>query len=238
MSNRDSGAPSADVSRLTSRRGSSKTELVYERLRGDIVSGRLTPGVPISERVVAEEYAVSRVPVREALIRLEHDGLVETWPGRGTAVKLFSTETMRSLYLAREALEGMSARLAAERPRPDGFLDLRERLEAAMSRSALDKDALSSIGDDLHAAVIAASRNSVLIEMASTVADRVKICRQLSYGDNVDSSLHAEAAREHLRIAQAIDDGDPDAAEQSMRSHIATWAEVLANQMLGDHLHG
>jgi DNA-binding GntR family transcriptional regulator len=235
VNDRDTRTTSVESSKLTGRRGSSKTDLVYARLKDDIVAGRLDPGVPISERALADEYAVSRVPVREALIRLERDGLVQTWPGRGAAVKVLSAEQMRSVYLAREAIEGMAARLAAERGRGDAFSSIRQRLEEELGREHADKNVLSGIGDDLHAAVLAASRNSVLVEMAATIADRVKIGRRLSYGETVAGSLHLEAAREHLNVAEAIDGGDPDAAEQAMRSHIAAWAGHLNTQILGDH---
>jgi DNA-binding GntR family transcriptional regulator len=234
VNDRDPDSATTYVLAQTSR-GSSKTDLVYDRLRDDIVAGRLNPGAPISERAVADAYDVSRVPVREALIRLERNGLVETWPRRGAAVKVLSAENMLSLYLAREAIEGMAARLAAARGSQDAFESMRQRLEAELAGGA-DKAVLTQIGDDLHDAVISASRNSVLVELAATIADRVKMGRRLSYRGSTDSSLHIEAAREHLRITEAIVSADPDAAEQVMRSHIANWAARLNDQVLGDYL--
>lgn len=212
----------------------SKTDQVFARLRDDIVGGRYQPGMPISERVVAEENSVSRVPVREALIRLERDGLVEMWPGRGASVKVFTTENMLSLYQAREALEGMAARLAAERVHPSALARICDGMRAESGSPAPDFQALTRLGNEFHAAVIQGSRNSALIEMASTISDRAKICRRLSYlAASEAESMHA--AQEHLLIAEAIESRSAARAEELMRQHIATWAAVLRRHMAGDH---
>lgn len=212
----------------------SKAEQVYARLREDIVAGRYQPGMPISERVVAEENTVSRVPVREALIRLERDGLVDMWPGRGAAVKVFSTENMLSLYEARAALEGMAARLAAERIRKGTLEAICEGMRAETASRTPDVRALTILGNDFHDAVIHGSRNSVLIELAGAISDRVRICRRLSYRASSESeSLHA--AEEHLGIAEAIQTRSSAVAERLMREHIETWATVLRRHLAGDH---
>lgn len=211
-----------------------KTDQVRVRLRDDIVGGRYQPGMPISERLLAEENAVSRVPVREALIRLERDGLVDIWPGRGAAVKVFTTEDMLSLYQAREALEGMAARLSAERLPPSALGAISQRTRSEIAISSPDVRVLTRLGNEFHDAVIQGSRNSVLIEMAGTISDRVKICRRLSYsGSNDTESMHA--AEEHLLIAEAIDSRSSADAERLMRDHVATWAAVLRRHMAGDH---
>lgn len=235
MSKRDIYArndPSADVSRGST----SKTNQVHRRLRDDIVEGRIRPGTPISERSLADEYDVSRVPVREALIRLERDGLVQTWPGRGAVVTVFSAEMMRSIYHAREALEGMAARLAAERSSNGTLASLRDRLRMELDEEMHDTEVLSRLGEELHGAVIQASRNSVLISMSAAIADRVTICRRLSYNGVAPTDRYADAAQEHLDIANAIDRGDPYAAETAMRRHIGTWMEILGDHMTGDRV--
>ena len=233
MNDRDPDTATGDGLPQTSK-GSSKTDLVYDRLRDDIVAGRLDPGVPISERAVADAYDVSRVPVREALIRSSET----VWWRRGPDVVLLSRFCRRrnraKPLSGREAIEGMAARLAAARGSREDFESMRKRLEAELAGDA-DKAVLTQIGDELHDAVISASRNSVLVELAATIADRVKMGRRLSYRGSTDSALHIEAAREHLRITEAIVGADPDAAEQTMRSHIATWAARLNDQIFGDY---
>jgi DNA-binding GntR family transcriptional regulator len=114
------------------RRDVGKKEFIRNRLRDDIVQGRYEPGDPVPERVVAEELEVSRIPVREALIELERDGLVSILPRRGAYVQVFTAENMQSLYETREALEGMAARLAAQRMNPAILASLKERYERVL----------------------------------------------------------------------------------------------------------
>jgi DNA-binding GntR family transcriptional regulator len=211
-----------------------KTDLVHARLRDDIVVGRYQPGMPISERALAEENAVSRVPVREALIRLARDGLVDLWPGRGAAVKVFTSETMVSLYEAREALEGMAARLSAERMPPAALRAVCDRMRAEIASPTPDFSDLTLLGHDFHEGVMRGSRNSALIELASAISDQVEICRRLSYRA-ADESESMQAAEEHLGIAEAIENQSAADAERLMREHIATWAAVLRRHMAGDH---
>src|SRR5262245_45572811 len=91
----------------------SKREAVYEQLRDQILAGDLRPGEVINERTVAESLGSSRVPLREALIELQRDGLVRLVPRRGAFVRTFSAPDVQHLYELREALEGLAAARAA-----------------------------------------------------------------------------------------------------------------------------
>jgi DNA-binding GntR family transcriptional regulator len=211
-----------------------KKELVRQKLRDEIVSGRLNPGDPIAERAVAEEFHVSRVPVREALIQLERDGLVEISPGRGAQVKRFNASNIESLYHLREALEGMAARLAAVRMRPGELATFRLKFHAISASPAHeDLASISRLGDEFHSAVIHGSRNSMIIDMSDSIADRVRMARRVSYGQ-MDAASVGKATQEHLAIVEAICERDPDLAERRMRSHISGWAQVVLETMPGD----
>lgn len=212
----------------------SKTEYIRDQLCNEIVRGRYAPGEPIPERSVAEELDVSRIPVREALIQLERDGLVAIRPGRGAYVQVFTTDSMQSLYETREALEGMAARLAAERMDPAEVTELRNRYNEALADSdRADEAQITLLGNDLHSKITDASRNSVIIEMSRSIANRVEICRRLS-NRQVPRSLMLQGAQEHLRIIEALEAEDPDLAERTMREHIATWAGLLRQRLVGD----
>jgi DNA-binding GntR family transcriptional regulator len=211
-----------------------KKELVRQKLREEIISGRLKPGEPISERVVAEEFEVSRVPVREALIELEHDGLVEISPGRGAQVKRFTASYIESLYHLREALEGMAARLAAVRMRPGELEPFRKKFQNIPANPTQeDLASISRLGDDFHAAVVHGSRNSMIIDMSGSIADRVRMARRLSYG-LLNAASVGKATQEHLAITEAICERQPDLAERLMRSHVSGWAQVILEMMPGD----
>jgi DNA-binding GntR family transcriptional regulator len=211
-----------------------KKDFIRNRLRDDIVQGRYEPGDPVPERVVAEELDVSRIPVREALIELERDGLVSILPRRGAYVQVFTADNMQSLYETREALEGMAARLAAQRMNPAVLASLKERYELILADfDSADPAELTALGSEFHDHVVQASRNSVVIEMCGLISDRVKVCKRLAYGQ-ASPSWSLRAAEEHLRVIQAIEQQDPELAEKTMREHIAIWAQFLRNRVAGD----
>lgn len=89
------------------------------------------------------------------------------------------------------------------------------------------------LGDDFHDTIIRGSRNSVIMEMSASVADRVKLCRRLSYG-HASPEWALRAADEHLHIAEAIAQADPALAERRLRQHIASWAQFLRTHTAGD----
>ncbi|GAA4425719.1 GntR family transcriptional regulator [Georgenia halophila] len=216
------------------RRGTRKYEAIRQELRSRILSGRYEPGDPMPERVIAEELAVSRVPVREALSQLERDGLVTIAAKRGAQVRRFSAENMQSLYEAREALEGMAARLAAERVDDAYLAPFIVQFEGLVDGAIrMDPAEESELGNDFHDAVIKGSRNATVIELTSTIHDRVRLCRRLTYGHASPSGAR-RAAEEHLTIARAISRGDPGGAEHAMRTHVSSWARFLRSHLAGD----
>ncbi|MEU3270560.1 GntR family transcriptional regulator [Saccharomonospora sp. NPDC006951] len=214
--------------------GTRKYETIRQELRSRILSGRYQPGDPIPERVIAEELAVSRVPVREALRQLERDGLVSIVAQRGAHVREFSAENMQSLYQAREALEGMAARLAAERVGETYLAAFMEKF-AGLADGSIDMDptAAAELGNEFHEAIARGSRNAAVIELLATIHDRVRLCRRLAYG-HASPAWSRRAAAEHLAIATAISDGDADLAERTMRDHVSTWARFLQSRLAGD----
>lgn len=214
--------------------GTRKYEAIRQELRTRILSGRYEPGDSMPERVIAEELAVSRVPVREALRQLERDGLVSIAAQRGARVRQFSAENMQSLYQAREALEGMAARLAAERVDDSYLTPFIAQFEGLVDGSIhMDPAEESALGNAFHDAVTKGSRNATVIELSATIHDRVRLCRRLTYG-HASPSWARRAAAEHLRIAKAISCGDADGAEDAMRTHVSTWTGFLRSHLAGD----
>lgn len=211
-----------------------KSEVIRQELRSRILEGHYEPGQSIPERVIAEELDVSRVPVREALRQLERDGLVVIVAQRGAQVRQFSAENMQNLYQAREALEGMAARLAAERVGGTLLEPFIKQFEGLIDGSIVMNPAEESgLGDDFHEAIAQGSRNATIIELLASIHDRVRLCRRLTYG-HASPIWARRAAEEHLAIATAIGRGDPDGAEHAMRTHVSTWAGFLRSHLAGD----
>ena len=193
---------------------------VYERLRDDIASGLLRQGDQLVEARLASDLGVSKTPVREALIRLQRDGLVEIEPYRGARVLELSPDDVRQILELRELLECHIAReLAATRP--PGVL---EALEATVvrGRAALAKgdevgvaDALTEFSDVFSAGSPNSRLAGVLTELRGVL---------LLIGS---TSLHAEgrearSLNEHARILATLKKGDGDAAAAATAKHIAS----------------
>lgn len=151
------------ISQISPVRNTSKSHEVFQKLRAAILSGELQPGTPLKEAHVARQLSVSQVPVREALLQLEHLGLVVRVPDKGTYVTKLTRAEMLQLIDVRIHLEDLAFRLAAKNMTPEIEAELRQRL-AQLQKSIESKDHLAVAEADLkfHETVWKASGNPIL----------------------------------------------------------------------------
>ncbi|MDE2572706.1 MAG: GntR family transcriptional regulator [bacterium] len=190
----------------------------YERLRGAISAGQLPPTLAIREADIAREYGMSRTPVREALLRLHSEGLIQqAAPGRYIAMALGPKE-LTDIYQVREALVGMAARLAAQhRTRVDlaRFEDTLDALDRACEAKA-DEEADNQVRGFFHA-IAQASGNEYLHEMLGRVTDLFRYrALAVSHPEWRDRLRH-----EHRSLVDAIASQDADLSERLARELIA-----------------
>jgi DNA-binding GntR family transcriptional regulator len=197
--------------------GNSRADYVKERIREAIQTGRYQPGDRIRESEVAEWLEVSRTPVREALRRLESEGLVgfESW--RGVVVADLDRQQVSELYAMREVLEGAAARLAA-RHIGDAEIELLEALLARADARGEDPDALAAINRQFHETIYGAAHNRYLTQTLEQLRNSLALLRGTTFA--VPGRAETAAA-EHRMILEAIRNRDPDAAESAARTHIA-----------------
>jgi DNA-binding GntR family transcriptional regulator len=190
---------------------------VYEEIQRRIVSGRLQQGDRLFEDQLAQELDVSRNPVREALQALESEGFVELEPRRGARVAMISSERANELFELREALEGMVARLAAERCTPDQLLGLQRLVQTgADAARAGDLVALPALNTDFHRLLCAAANNSMLAESVERMSQLI----QWVYTKRI-TQRGSKSWTEHHRIVDAIAAGDPARAFSEACEHIS-----------------
>lgn len=207
-------------SRMPSRRGSSLREQAYESIKHDILVGDLIPGSPISEAERAERLGISRTPVREALMALAQDGLVEVFPKRGTFVARLSARDVRESFELREAIETACARLAAER---------RTEQDIEMMRAALHGEPVPSLDTsyvraaDFHGLIVRAAQNRYLTQAFDGTASRIDLASRLA----ARIEAHNPPDSTHRAVLEAIVRGDGEAAAEAMRRHIRGHAEAL-----------
>lgn len=188
---------------------------VYNALVNAICDGSLAPGMRLTQEEIAEQLAVSRSPVLQALRLLKKDGLVQDAPGRGVLVAPLDAHTLGDIYQIRGAIDSLAARLAAQR---------RARLDPALiergRRSSLDGDVRAMIDADIafHFAVYAASGNTLIADTAR--AHWVHLRRVMGAMLQV-AGQRASIWDEHASIANAIAQGNVKQATELSEAHAA-----------------
>lgn len=200
------------------RKRRSYADNVYERLKADILGGGIEPGERLLEDDVSTRFRVSRTPVREALNRLEADGLVVDSPGRGVIVTELEEEEILEGYVIRGVLEGVAARLAAQRATE---LDI-HRLELMLD--ALDKAASSGdvetairLSGDFHSQLWHLAGNRRLLKLMRDIEATMGRYqrRTMAQPGRTERAIH-----EHREILNAIRIRDGDRAEALAREHM------------------
>jgi DNA-binding GntR family transcriptional regulator len=202
-------------------------EQVYRRLLDAISEGTLAPGQRITQEDIADQLAVSRQPVLQALRLLKKDGFVQDAPGRGVLVSPLDIDATLKVYQVRGALDALAARLAAA-----GRFHLDPALIARGRKAARGRDVRAMIDADLafHDAIYAASGNPLI---AQTAHQHWRHLRRVM-GAVLQQSRQRDAVwNEHDAIAKAIASGDGDRAAHLMDSHGQQAAANLARQLTG-----
>jgi DNA-binding GntR family transcriptional regulator len=198
---------------------------VYGRLRDAIVAAELAPGRQLSENELAERLGVSRTPIREALVRLADDRLVEIVPQLGTFVSRISGEALRDAQFIRVALECAAVRLAAQRAQRDDV----DALEAIISRQEeirdrSDYDRWYVLDDEFHAALCGLGGHPVAWSLIQRVNAHLNRVRRLSLPR---PRYMEEMVGEHKLVVGAIARGEPEAAEDALRHHLQMVVSAL-----------
>ena len=204
------------------------SEQVFHTLKEAIIAGELAQGSKIIEDELAKHYGISRGPLREAIRRLEGLRLVVRVPHAGTRVVTLTPSMMQEIYTVREALEGMSARLAASHMQDADISELKALLVAHENsiEKSHGKEYLQREGDlDFHFRIAQASNNQWLMQLLSSeLYQLLRMCRHRS---SQTPERPLRALKEHRNIVDAIANRDPELAEILMRRHISgAWKTV------------
>lgn len=190
----------------------------YEQLRARILNGEIRPGERLREVELAEDLGLSRTPVREAIRRLEQDGIVEHAAHKGAVVRLLDQSSITELYTIREVLEGTAARLAAQHASETEIEALEEVLATQPPESDdLDAAEASRRNAIFHGAIGQAAHNRFLLSAMDGIASALTLLgpTTLAMKGRIDA-----ARTEHQAILSAIAARDADAAEDAARAHI------------------
>ncbi|GAB3445561.1 GntR family transcriptional regulator [Streptomonospora sediminis] len=206
------GGPARET---TSRPPGSKADYVHEALRQEILTGALSPGSAIGQEEIAARLGVSITPVREALRRLESDGLISYRAHHGATVSELGAEAAEELYLLRAAVEGLTARLAATRITAEQLESLREIHERMLSA---DPHSLAQDSRLFHQTIADIGGPAFLASHVRSIRQNNPVPLSVSlWNDPANAQVFLDA---HARLLDALANGDAEAAEHIMAEHI------------------
>ena len=207
------------VNPIPERRRGSGVKVVYDLLRDEILDLTLPPGSPIDEVQLAERFSMSRTPIREALVRLAGEGLIDTLPNRSTMVSNIDFLNLHTFFEAITLMYRMTTRLAAEHHSP-GDLPIIRAHQAEFAKAVAAQDALAMIATnrDFHAAIAEAGRNPYFTALFCRLLDEGRRILRMYY-QSFDDRLPQRYADEHEEMITAIAARDVGEADRLAKSH-------------------
>ncbi len=196
----------------------SSGESAYAALLDALRGGTFQPGDRLREEDVAEQLGLSRTPVREALRRLESDGIVEHRPRIGAVIRSLSHTEIVELYEMRMVLERTASEMAAKHGSTaefDALDDLNDQIEALRDHPAQG----AAINQDFHRGLYLAGRNRFLMEAARALNNSLLLLGPTTYTDPARIDV---VVRQHRSIVSALRDGDAEAAGAAAEAHLQT----------------
>jgi len=193
-------------------------DVVFENLRTAILEGNLKAGKRLMEVQLAEQLGVSRTPIREAIRKLELEGLVVMLPRKGAYVANMSFKDLIDVLEIRASLEGLAASLASERLRDEDIVEL-ERVAKEFEKSVREADIDTVLKKDVefHEKIFLMANNKKLYHLITSLWEQVHRFR-VTYVSNYEASL--SLVDEHNRILEAIKSGDSELAKKYATEHI------------------
>ena len=196
----------------------SQGDVAYHRLLEKIRSGQFRPGDRLRETDVAENLALSRTPIREALRKLESDGIVEHRPRLGAIIRTLTTSEIVELYEMRLVLERTAAEMAAKHANP-AEIDMLKDINAQIDAAGQNTPRAAALNQDFHSRIYLATRNRFLLASARALNNALILLGPTTLDDEARIKT---VSSQHAQIIAAIADGDQKAAGDAAEAHLQT----------------
>ncbi len=208
-----------DDNAVPERKRGSGVKMVYDLLRDEILDLKLAPGSPIDEVQLADRFKMSRTPIREALVRLAGEGLIETLPNRSTMVSNIDFLNLHTFFDALVLMYRVTTRLAAQYHRPEDLATIRTfHEEYAAAVKAQDALAMIATNAAFHSAIADAGRNPYFSSLFRRLLDEVRRILRLYY-QSYEDQLPQRFVDEHQEMIDVIAARDVEAADRIGREH-------------------
>jgi DNA-binding GntR family transcriptional regulator len=207
----------------------SASDVAVELIRQAVIEGRLEPGQRLKEEDLARELGISRTPVREALLVLQTEGLIEALPNRGSIVRSYSPEDLYDMYELRALLEGYAARQASQRISADELAALAES-NKRFSKLRRNGDMSDLVAENMrfHNAILDAAGSQRLARMVRSVIELPLVYRSYVWysKEQIRISEHY-----HAQLFAALEARDGDRAELIMKEHVFEARDFLTREL-------
>lgn len=206
-------------------------DVVFNTLRQAILTGDLKPGERLMEIHLANRLGVSRTPIREAIRKLELEGLVTMIPRRGAEVAQITEKCMSDVLEVRRALDALCAELACERIAPEGLADLKEACEhfsRTVRQGEADIKSIAQADVRLHDIIVQATGNERLVQLINNLSEQMYRYR---FEYLKDSSQHERLVEEHRIIYESLVKKDKKTASEAAKMHIDNQERAIMNQI-------
>ncbi len=190
---------------------------VYDQILSAIVTGQIRPGDRLIQEKIAAEINISRTPVREALLRLEREGILEMSGRQGFSIRQISEHEIRDLYGAREAIEGYAAYWLAANRTPERIAAVAEKVAAERAVADPDVEAEFRLNRDIHRTIVEQTGNTTLMEMFDSIWGRAVSLRLFA------ATLANQGPPDpdiHQFLLDVIATGTPEASQRAMIDHV------------------
>ena len=201
------------------------TDRIYTSMRNDIIACKKAPGERLTEDSLRKKFRTSNTPIREAMRRLEAEGLVFSVPHRGIFVSRISSRDVREIYEIREVLEGVAVRMAVQNIRDNDKVYLRRLLQdLERSAAARDQESWHNKNGDLHFYLIKLSGNKNLFHLIEGLKKRV--FRYHKFSTTSQETMN-QYVTQHRNVVEAVIEGDAQRAEKEMAAHLRLVKEEI-----------
>ncbi|MDQ0203942.1 GntR family transcriptional regulator [Pectinatus haikarae] len=203
---------------------------VYQYLKQAIVKGEINPGEIYSEQMFADQLEVSRTPVREAVLQLKHEGLVEIYNNRGISVKPISIDDINQILQARTAIEGYSVKYLTERiTSAEGQKSLKQLLACLNETESLLEESTGhykymKADIEFHGIIVHFTKNMYFIKTVDQMRTRLE---QVTVNSLTFKNRHRDALSEHKKIFEGICSGNAEKAENIFIEHMLITGNIL-----------
>ncbi|MEM8645113.1 MAG: GntR family transcriptional regulator [Pseudomonadota bacterium] len=200
---------------------------VYEQILSAIVSGQIAPGDRLIQEKIAAEINISRTPVREALLRLEREGILELSGRKGFSIRQISEDEVRDIYGVREAIEGYGAYWVASNRTPERIAAIAEKVADLRALRSRDVQAEFTINRDIHRTIVAQTENQALLDVFDSIWGR-GLSLWLFAATRIDQKPPDPDV--HEALLKVIETGSPAEAQAAMIQHVR---DGLSMQIIG-----